>query len=294
MVASQFTCFPQLPLEVRRTIWKACKPSTRVMEFNIPNRDGLGGQSICRLDATSNRNGRPPAFSRVCREAREVACEEGCFMWNAAELSGLRGIAEKDNFNPWFFPHSDIIHLNSPDPFISEGANIHSKLSAFLALKPKAISISFALELFFKSWPGETGKSVRLFNSLETQQEYLMVVKTITIHATDEQAIASGLFECLEAPVQLVDPDICLPDYLVKAKETIENVWLMFKYREACEDKSLHTAGTVNNIRLHQPPYMHFNRTHHWVKGTLTNMPRIRPMVMFRHCSDKCLTEGTK
>lgn len=326
-MASQFTCFSWLPPELRRLIWKACKPTTRVMEFNVPSQDLLGpGERGCRLRATSNRNGRLPAFSRVCLEACEVAYEEGCFIWDMVELSGLRGTAKKDVFNHWFYHHTDIIHLNfgGHGSLQTEDAR-SSMITTFLALKPKAKSISLTLRLFQEYGLGiyhdDRGG---LFQYLQTQQEYLVTLRMINIHVTDEQAIASGLFEYLEAPVQLIDiedhktirrmhllwqqshikdsgtgqymadcynildPEIYAWARRTALRQTMEYEWLLLQYNEACKDGSLQMAYMKNEMFIGPPVDMYFDTSHHWVKGALADMPRIRPMIMFRHCSDKC------
>lgn len=80
-----FTKFPNLPTELRRAIWRCCLP-LRVYEL-----DGAFARVIfgvvdpqkslpCSLHIPSALNVRPPVITRVCRESRELAFEEGSFV----------------------------------------------------------------------------------------------------------------------------------------------------------------------------------------------------------------------
>ncbi|KAL3703665.1 hypothetical protein TMatcc_010854, partial [Talaromyces marneffei ATCC 18224] len=77
-----FHFFPKLPIELRLQIWRLCLPQ-RVYEkdnpfypivFRLLDDDG---PSPCLLHQTTEANRRPPVITRVCRESRIVAQENG-------------------------------------------------------------------------------------------------------------------------------------------------------------------------------------------------------------------------
>lgn len=101
-----FTCFPKLPLELQRMIWKAALPeSRRLVTFPEPSYSGRimvhrrdHGFSCCYSMAFA----RPPAISRVCFESRAIALQQGQY---------YRGYSPHQP-GAWLNPDCDLIFIH--------------------------------------------------------------------------------------------------------------------------------------------------------------------------------------
>lgn len=111
-----FHPFPRLPFELRRSIWKLCRPN-RVLDVDwVPHDFNL--LTTCQgLGLTSVLNSKPPIITRICRESRAVAFErdvnhdEKCLSEDTAPESDLfSNFWERPPY--WFNASADIIHLN--------------------------------------------------------------------------------------------------------------------------------------------------------------------------------------
>ncbi|KAL7894498.1 hypothetical protein HDV63DRAFT_216295 [Trichoderma sp. SZMC 28014] len=90
---AEFAPFKRLPPELRRYIWKLAIPRQVFRPFRYLEPSHLECKSLS-----------PPTISRVCREARAVACQQGMLYrhWFLAPV-----------FWTWFSGRSDILDLSS-------------------------------------------------------------------------------------------------------------------------------------------------------------------------------------
>lgn len=117
-MATEFTKFPELPLELQRKIWRFYATEDRVMEFDCP--DNRHSSTKCVMKLTSHANAQQPAYSLVCHETRDAALKDGRHLWNLHKLWKAKGFEQKPDWeedpcllrNPWFNPGKDILHLN--------------------------------------------------------------------------------------------------------------------------------------------------------------------------------------
>lgn len=222
-MATEFTFFPRLPLELRRYVWELAVPRHRVLELDAPCAPLLA--SCCDMRFTTRRNAQPPAIARVCHEARQVAMREGSFLKDL-KLGDVDPDAAPrlDIFNklsnPWFYPHGDIVHLNW-QPEYSEASSL-DETSPIPYIKQLArnakcdVSIMADVLVPFPDDPcrlKKTGEPTmpqgfrETFRALESLDRCLVCLMTVSIHCTPEQVASSGLFEGGASPVQLVNAD---------------------------------------------------------------------------------------
>ncbi|KAI1880803.1 hypothetical protein JX265_001043 [Neoarthrinium moseri] len=207
----RFTCFSQLPTELRLKIWRHCEARTRVTELDVPIKEIV--ETDCDIHHVSLRNCRQPAFARSCREARQVAFEDGGFLWETPETKSIPGLSAFNRIRAtWFYRHSDIVHLNWNDAYGLYGDDPYS-MSILNAYRSVSRAVSFMADATVGfDWSGKAPTFFRpMFDSsvntfLEPRREYVICLSEIVIHATIEQVRASGTFECLETPVQILDP----------------------------------------------------------------------------------------
>ena len=210
--ATSFHCFPQLPKELRRLIWRECLPR-RVLELDRPRPDvifqdlpkELRGTVHCELVSTTGHNSIPPLITRVCFEAREVAFETGRLidfrhLWDGSNVN-ICGTGPP-MFSSWFDPGRDAIHLNWDPVYEAEWmTTCEDPIPVLLSLGAKAARGA--------SLPWETAvssdDSIELLK--QAGQSYMLCVhRPISIHAPREDAVQSGLFGLLgEERVVLVD-----------------------------------------------------------------------------------------
>ncbi|RHZ53913.1 2EXR domain-containing protein [Aspergillus thermomutatus] len=101
---NSFHSFSQLPLELRRLIWKHCLPH-RIAEEDTPNflLDGNECRQACWANRITHQNAQPPAIAFVTSESRQVALEQGRRL-ELEETTSLESI--------WVQPRRDVLHLN--------------------------------------------------------------------------------------------------------------------------------------------------------------------------------------
>jgi hypothetical protein len=212
-MATTFTCFPRLPLELRRKIWAFCIPDGRVMEFDRPDPITMG--NTCEGWPTSCNNAEQPYFSRVCRESREVAFEKGNFLWDMKQFESQQEYnAFNKMYNPWFYPETDTVHLNWDRNYEPNWCSNENPVPHFLMLAKGAQGASITSLLV---QPFEFNEDYKYMNGhprdlddeslsyLSGMDAYKVTILHVNIHATEAQVIESGLFESLAAPIQLVN-----------------------------------------------------------------------------------------
>ncbi|PQE29782.1 Glycoside catalytic domain protein [Rutstroemia sp. NJR-2017a WRK4] len=210
-MATTFTYFPRLPVELRRKVWNFCIPEGRVMEFDRPDPDDLG--NTCEIWPTSHDNEKQPCLSRICRESREVAYEKGGFLRTMKQFETLReyGAFNKSQ-NPWFYPKTDIVHLNWDYCYEASWSSNRNPVPYFLMLARGAQGASIMaplLQSFERIYGYVSGHPIGLdhesLSYLDGMNEYRVTLLVVNIHATEAQVMESGLFESLASPIQLVD-----------------------------------------------------------------------------------------
>ncbi|KAH6654772.1 hypothetical protein BKA67DRAFT_289088 [Truncatella angustata] len=207
----QFTCFFRLPTELRLKIWRLCEARARVAELDLPIKEIV--ETDCDLLYISLRNCKQPAFAQACREARQVAFEDGGFLWEIPETKGIPDLcAVNRTSETWFYPRSDIVHLNWTAAYELYGDDPDS-VSVLNGYRPVARAVSFMADATVAfDWSGRgptfflpvVDRSVNAH--LQPRKEYMVCLAEIIIHATEEQVLASGTFEGLAAPIQILDP----------------------------------------------------------------------------------------
>jgi hypothetical protein len=81
------------------------------MEFDSPEPSLM--KRTCEGGLTTYNNAKQPYFSRVCRESREVVFEKGDFLQAMKQFESHQDWdAWNKTRNPWFYPQTDIVHLN--------------------------------------------------------------------------------------------------------------------------------------------------------------------------------------
>lgn len=209
--ATSFHCFPRLPKEIRRAIWRHCLPR-RVLEFDVPRPDiifqdlpeELHGTVSCELSSTTAHNSRPPLITQVCFEAREVAFETG-------RLADFRDLWDGYNVNvwgtgtpmrrSWFDPARDAIHLHWEPLYDAEWTISEDPIPVVLSLGAEAArGASFTWD----SAPS-SDDSMQLLKQAGLSC-MLCVYRPVSIHACRKDAVRSGLFGLFgEERVVLVD-----------------------------------------------------------------------------------------
>lgn len=219
-MATEFTKFPDLPLELRRKIWGFCATQGRVMELDCPNRRILDMQ--CVMGWSSHANALQPAFSLACREAREAALWEGGYLSNLYKLWEAKGFEQEPTWddpfvleNPWFCPKEDTVHLNWDEDHadfcqITDCDNPIPILIAYAKVARGGSFMAGLVQPFEKEytyfgghpWSKNLGKNLSLIENLN---DFKVCLSVITIHATAKQAVKARLFGSLATPVQLVE-----------------------------------------------------------------------------------------
>lgn len=202
---TEFTCFPQLPTELRILIWEFCIPR-RVVEIRTP-RDQVSMPTECSgLAWTSEQSCRPPVITRVCRESREVASKTGVLM-------------RFDERYVWLDPRHDL--LAQFDTYIKPDDEIFSVppfnnwplLHQHFARGQQAV-ISAQTVYGFPYFDG-TSEPIpydNLSNPLDfaeiaSWKDYLVCLTIVPLHMTAAQVFESELFGATcEELVKLVDP----------------------------------------------------------------------------------------
>ena len=319
---SGFSCFALLPAELRWEVWRFCLPR-RVVELDIPTT--RHPESPCELYSTSKRNAKPPAIAYVCREARQIAFENGGGLWDLPshenERLGNRPYRlETSAFveNPWIRPGVDLVHShiwNECDYEINEDTH---RIVPSLLRRVEALGcrVSFMAELLH---PFDRDTELPADNTISflapdrwailaleapltgPKREYMVVLKIITLHISSDTARASGLFGLLgDAPVQLVDAiDVAAINEFFHV--CVKSCWEEDPaaggfFATACGAPEVFTTL----VRGWQQDVLHEWERRSLVRASLANlqdkasnrlkpsMPNFRPMIMFRHCSWAC------
>ncbi|KAF7951705.1 hypothetical protein EAE96_007004 [Botrytis aclada] len=220
-MATEFTKFPKLPLELQRKIWEFCIPDARVLELDRPDNRII--KTKCGIEWTSAANALQPAFTLACREACNVAFKKGGFLWTSHKLWKAKGFEQESTLdggarplrNPWFCPEKDIVHLNWDEDYVdpydpSEGVDPILMLIAYAKIARGGSFMASLVLPFQKEYEYHDGHPLMMnyfektFPLIEYLNDFKVCLAVITIHASAKQVISARLFGSLTAPVQLV------------------------------------------------------------------------------------------
>ncbi|KAJ5376330.1 hypothetical protein N7509_013216 [Penicillium cosmopolitanum] len=214
MSEKSFHLFPRLPTELRLEIWRLCLPC-RVWETDLLTSFGLymkrnsNGSYPCEVTHTAKLNGLPPVITRVCQESRYIAHESGSIVpddfyddlpGDAVFVSSTTaGIS--DEF--WVDPKRDSVHTNWT-PY-ADAAYSNNDGSALASLAWHSCQVvgrpSFMCDWFTRM----IDQKYERFDVFEKVPSWLVIMRTVFIHASFREAAQSGLFGLLgDASVQVV------------------------------------------------------------------------------------------
>lgn len=328
--AKSFHCFPQLPKELRKAIWRECLPR-RVLELDVPRADLLAqdlpdeleGTVSCRLEDTTSLNSKPPVIAQVCFEAREVAFETGRLidfrdLWDGASVN-VHGTAGP-RYACWFDPACDAIHLHwNPLYEVEWMTTCDDPIPALLSLGAEAARGASL------TWDGANSYDNTMTLLKQAGQSYMLCLsQLVSIHASHEDAVQSGLFGLLgEERVVLVDAGddsrIRLFDDFNRvygSSQDCQTAHFFQKWRtsgadfpkhemQECQKDWLMSQSVFATPRWEQTDLDAVwtfiprenpesrstwtpNWDHDWVKSVLEDIPPFQPVYMMRLCTAKC------
>ncbi|KAB8228907.1 2EXR domain-containing protein [Aspergillus alliaceus] len=232
---NSFHHFSQLPLELRRLIWKHCLPY-RIAEQDMPDflLDGNESRQACWADRITYQNAQLPVIAFVNSESRQVALEQG----RRLELdvtTSLKSI--------WIQPRRDVLHINWSRMSYKHAAMACDPCSPIdmflwhaddLGMRPSIVAdiiYPFSLKALLDGadsadstdmW--STGPCIKYkgreyernqdvsditaFAEMGCLSKLDIAMAAVSLHITRKAALRSGLFGLLgDAPVQMVDVD---------------------------------------------------------------------------------------
>ncbi|KAJ5281206.1 hypothetical protein N7478_006578 [Penicillium angulare] len=275
----EFHYFSQLPTELRLAIWRECLPR-RVVEIALHFNENESVPSPCEWVPTSRLNRSLPTISRVCHES-----------WlTTREASHTREVDTPDSMswkckltykNLRIDPSRDSVHLHwAPDltnPFCHAFTYDDSALDCLTLSASRAQQGSF----IFKLLKGHRDTWFRLENRIEALQKLgraAVVMRTVVIHSTVQDAAPTGLFGLLgDAPIQLVEfSDIQLLDAFFDLAKKCESTFTRIRQdlrRKSPE--SIKDALQKQLLRTFGPEYT-------------DKLSSLYPVIMFRLCPEFC------
>lgn len=200
-----FTCFPKLPLELKRMIWGAMIPQApQIIPFPPPSRY-VKAQHALETHAPANPLHHPPVVASICHESRKVAFEHGAF-YHGCKKHHTKGI--------WLNPKTDKLWIKGPgssqmkcDGCVAYPRSVeefqdsiprqnHAKtIPEFIEKNPTQVilrSTSFDIKLFdLGLFPGMALLKENRQGPLPIQ----MNMEAIPMHLTKQQVQDSGLFD---------------------------------------------------------------------------------------------------
>lgn len=285
-----FHLFPKLPAELRLEIWRLCLPQ-RVCEkdqafpgivFDLPD-DEI--PAPCLLYQTTEVNGRPPAISRICRESREIALKTGLFYQFFRSTNSLLkprpSEAEWWSYtaihSAWFDSTRDSMHLNWEPTYRGEFDDRGSALQS-LAWDASQAGGRGSINIGYFQSNYILIKDLR--DALKKLPTWTVVMRVVVIHTDFSTGASTGLFGLLgDSRVQLID---IFDEARMNA---------LFDLAEQCEPYGLVTAR--QQISRDSPQSIQQklrDAVRHKLRSEETEklLPRLRPVIMFRLCTEMC------
>lgn len=264
--ALTFHRFPDLPLELRLIIWRYCLPH-RIVELDT-SIHAIGDPFPCGLTMTSHINGNPPFIARVCRESRAVALRSRSII-SEGELPEETQWASVTQIALPIDPSRDLVHLNW-EPGSPE---FHCRGSSLFYLAWYAARVARGGSLMRRNF-----QYIEQYekDALTKLPSWMVVMRTIIIHASHEHAAKTGLFGLLgDAPVQLVD---------VSDEARVKSFFDL-------ADESQRKGHVIHPQDLHrESAEVVRQKLKHLVDTSYLGdkRPAMHPAIMFRLCTDMC------
>ncbi|KAI5236763.1 hypothetical protein E4T43_08413 [Aureobasidium subglaciale] len=244
--------------------------------------------------SSTYHNSRPPLFTRVCHESRQVAFETGEMdpkltveEEEAIELSGIPEwwAGNVYSYTVWKDRVRDSTHLNwDVGHQIDWGYTPEGHPLVSLAREAKRLNgkASFMLEYLCNSWEGSdisyAEADRKKAAALKLLPEWLVVDKVIVIHLAFDLAVKTGLFGHLgDEVVQIVDAYLPLADQLYALAESCEG---RAEVITAAQDFTRMSAEDMDAM-VKEEAYLCFDDHEEIGK-------RLRPAIMFRLCTKMC------
>jgi hypothetical protein len=286
-----FSRFPKLPYELRREIWLHCLPD-RVEEFDTArgmvffNDDRLLYRAPpCTLVATTYLNLRPPLITQVCREARDIAFEEGTYKdYEYIEPEEISWASPGD-----LMLAGKVWRSNSPPKLVHINWEPHSSLQGYYDCYSGDTDALQCLEhtMLMRKSPGSMMRrhatehpNERFFEIIDRHPHWLIVMYIVVIHAPSEVIAPSGLFGLLgDAPIQIID---------VANSDKIEAMYAFCEqWPTITHDPGLRRGirCSVDEVERYLTTLLFHSRNPEFAAQYRT---RIRPAVMFRACHMNC------
>ena len=261
-----FLRFPDLPAELRVMIWSYCLPH-RVVELDLSPQALLDPVS-CGLLWTSTLNGLPPLISRVCRESRAVALQSRP---KISETDDPAAPLWKSGSRIWqpIDPLRDIFHLNWEPGW----PTFHPRESSFFYLAWHAARVARGGSFMLNNlrFIEEHEK-----DALKKMPSWIVVVRTIVIHASYRYAASTGLFGLLgDAPVQLV---------YVSEQDKVR-AFLSLAEESQRKGHAFHPQNLRREFTKNEKDTIRWAISSRHLRES---MPPIRTAIMFRLCTEMC------
>jgi hypothetical protein len=290
-VETTFSKFPDLPAELRRSIWLYCLPD-RVEEFDVAygkvfyyDHRHPDQTPPCTLADTTYLNTRPPLITRVCREARGIAFKTGTFeeyeyvetaeTWHASPGDfKLVGKIWRSKSPP------KLVHLNwHPQPLVQEYRARYLDDNDPLLCLEHVVSIRNNCGSLMKRYVQRMIAASR-FEIFNRQPQWLIVMHFVVIHAPARAIARSGLFGLLgDAPIQIVE---------TANADTLEAMYV-FAEQWASRTQGSDRRNGIRWASASLEEYLKQLLFHSWDRGTESKYTTsIRPAVMFRACHQNC------
>ncbi|KAJ5697613.1 hypothetical protein N7488_011297 [Penicillium malachiteum] len=257
-VTGTFSCFPDLPPEIRIMIWRECLPH-RIHELDSDEfyDKGPGGFALTagylpRMSRVSRRGFLKSRQTLVYRNTRTR-------FWESRTI--LDGMID---------PSRDIVHLNWVpwDEEYHDSGNFMQYLAWHAANSAQGGSIEYHSTF---------SEQVPFLNSISN---LVILMRKIIIHATSEYGARMGLFGLLgDAPVQIIDisDEKRLKAYFDLAEDTQEKGHVIFAQDLHWKPSQVLEEEFERIIRLNYG-YMQYRH----------GVAPMRGAIMFRLCTDMC------
>jgi hypothetical protein len=275
-----FHQFGNLPTELRLAIWRECLPQRVVeLDFQPTEFTWWTASPPCNGDRMiQHRNKAPPLITRVCRESRQVAFETGRQL---SEFPGpdnlftFQQLTIKTVKRPWFDKARDVVHINwmgvdHTEYQVYDGVDPLHCVASYAA-QTEARRASIRLHLLEHNFRWTDPELADIMRAHGPSSGWTVLMRDpIVVHGTD--AATSGLFGLLgDAPVQLVDVSdesrIC---EFLRLGNRPGVTFTPESELDELDDAKQDLQCVVDDIFGPEAPAM-------------------RPVVMFRLCTQKCV-----
>ncbi|KAF5860550.1 hypothetical protein ETB97_001393 [Aspergillus alliaceus] len=280
---NSFHYFLQLPLELRRLIWKHCLPY-RIAEEDIPGflLDGNESRQVCWADRITYQNAQPPLIAFVNSESRQVALEQGRSL--KVLLDGADGADPFDSL--WRRYHGVYDPLTNEEAY---GTSICVESQSRLDIAMAAVSLHITRKAALKSGLfGLLGDAPVQIVDIDDEARSREFQALFREHALEKEPAVQTLFELFTSSRFQTAVEVWR-----RQDECIifGNMW------ESARKENLDILGTDPGSAwipyLSKQEFINMsqylpNEKHPWAKQARQSMPKLRPRIMVRYCTNEC------